>query len=119
MPGSSGEGSAEWQRNDCKRSAFLAGLLWLEPGKRAYLDEAKRLLSLFFQKCENVDMEEVAAVDGLLMAVEAKQIKALYPLVKRVAGWKAEGSPYGMARIHVDVAIALVQRRASNILKES
>lgn len=111
------EGFEAWRNVDTKRTSFLAGLLWLEPKSKRWIDEARKAIRRSTKERDGVDMSVVAALRGLLMAIEQKDVRALHPSVATVAKWNATGSAYGTHRMHVDVAIALAKRRAANILE--
>lgn len=64
-----------------------------------------------------VGMDDVGLVNGIVMGIERGNIRALRPLLEKVAKWTITGSPYdnhGAPR--AELAATLVRLRARRVL---
>ena len=102
--------------NDPARTA-LGGLLAIAPKSKAYQDAAKKVLPKLLKEKQNVGWDDVGLVNGLVMGIERGKVRALYPLLEKVAKWKITGSPYdNHGKERAELAAELLRRRARRAL---
>lgn len=109
---------AEYGTNNVHTRLALGGLLALAPATAAYQEAAKAMLPQLLAKYQkDVGWQDVGWVEGLVMGIERGRIRALYPLLERVARWRFTGSVYDQHG--PDLALLageLVRRRARRVL---
>jgi hypothetical protein len=101
--------------NNPARTA-LGGLLALAPRTKAYTDAAKKVIPKLMKE-DLLGWDDIGLVNGIVVGIEAGRVKALSPLLEKLAKWKYKApgyDPHGAERARL--AAELVRRRARRAL---
>ncbi len=107
----------EYQMDNHPAQTALGALLALAPTSKVYQNAAKKVLPKMLKERENVGWDDIGRVNGIVMGIERGKIRALHPLLEKVARWKITGSPYdNHGKERAELAAELVRRRARRAL---
>ncbi len=98
-------------------SIALGGLLGIAPGVRAYHTAANRCVPAFLAKNKRPVVDDVLVVDGIVAGIERGKIRALRPLVAKIAKWKFTPNDYAdPSAMQINAATAVMKRRIARVL---